>query len=107
MLPVVVLFALCIVQVGVVVHHQVMVTHVAREAARAAAVSGGELAEGVVPGLRHGLEGGELSVRAATAGDGHVAATVTYRDPTDVALIGRLLPTVELSATVVMAAEVP
>lgn len=105
-LPAVVLVVLAVVQVGVIVHHQVLVTHVAREAARAAAVSGGRLADGAVPGLRHGLDQGPLRITASPPdGDGLVSVTVRYRDPTDVALIGPLVPDVELRSTVVMQAE--
>ena len=47
-----------------------------------------------------------LEVQITTAG-GVVTATVRYRNTTDVALVGVLLPDVTLSASVAMALEPP
>ena len=48
----------------------------------------------------------QLQVRVEAGGD-TVTVTVTYLEPTDVPLIGALLPDVEVSATVTMAVEPP
>jgi len=104
-LPVVVLVILLVVQVGQVVRHQVLVVHVAREVARAAAVSpvppdAAEVAE------RSGLDPARLGITVdpPDAG-GYVAAQVSYRVPTDVALVGVLVPEVTLGAEAYMLAE--
>lgn len=104
--PVVVLLALLLVQVGQVVHHQLLVVHVAREAARAAAVAGGELDRGQVPGLHRGLDPDRVAIDVVPdPAGGTVQVRVVYRDPTDVALVGGAVPDVELDATVVMRTE--
>ena len=106
-LPVVVTLLLVVVQVGLVVRTQVLVSHAAREGARAAAVS---------PTLgvarRAALDAGglapeRLSVslhRRGTAG-GLVAVTVRYRVAGGVPIVGRVVAGRELTATVVMRVE--
>lgn len=103
-LPAVVLVILLVVQVGQVVRDRVMVVHVARETARSAAVSpdapgAAEVAE------RHGLEPGRLQVELDTPEDGFVTATIGYEAPTDVALVGAVLPDVSLHAEASMLTE--
>jgi Flp pilus assembly protein TadG len=106
-LPLLVLLVLGILQVALVVRDQVLVTHAAREAAREAAVSADPDAgrRGVLAGSR--LDEERLDV--ATSGRGgpgsHVTATVTYRSPTDVPLIGRMVEDVQVRATVTMRVE--
>lgn len=105
-LPVVVLLALLVVQVGLLARRQVLVAHAAREAVRAASVaepgtSGGALGTG----LEGGLDPDRLEVVAADGGPGLVRVEVTYVDPTDVALVGPLLPAVTLRAAAVMRRE--
>lgn len=106
-LPFVALVALGIVQVGSLVHDQVLVTHAAREAARAAAVS----AEADAP-RRAAAAGGGLQperLRVATSPRGspgsYVEARVTYSSPTDVPVIGTLLPDLDLGAAAAMRVE--
>jgi hypothetical protein len=112
-LPVVVALALGVVQVGVIVHDQVLVTAAAREAVRAVAVSGldddGRRAAGTVGGLDPGRL--DLDVRREAGPDGGIApgavvrVVVRYTVLTDVPLIGPALPDVVLSATAAMRDE--
>ncbi|HSH59545.1 MAG TPA: TadE/TadG family type IV pilus assembly protein [Acidimicrobiales bacterium] len=105
-LPLLALLLLGMVQVGLVVRDQVMLTHAAREAAREAAVdpspeavrraalAGAPLATGRLKlEVERGPEAGRISVRLA------------FRAPTAVALVGPLLPDVELSARASMRSE--
>ncbi len=105
-LPLVALLALLVVQVGVVAYRQVLVVSAAREAARTAAVATSDPAgAGLRAAQRAGpLAADRLSVDIAED-DGLVHATVEYVEPTDVALIGVLLPDVILTARVTMRAE--
>ena len=109
-LPVVLLALLMVVQLGVLVRSQVLVVHAAREGARAAAIDGG--AEAAAAGAARqtpGLEARRLAVSVRQLGDAlpRVGVRVTYRAPTDVALIGPLLGDVTLSEEVVMLVEEP
>lgn len=104
-LPVVALLALLVAQVAVLAHRQVLVVHAAREAARAGAVaeSPGEVAAAARRGaeLAGGLPRERLRVQASLVGD-RVHVTVTYDDPTDVAVVGPLVPDLSLQATATM-----
>jgi len=107
-LPLVVLVVLFIVQAGFVVRDQVLVSHAAREGARAAAVDdsdrfgaaiaaatrAGELRSSQISGEVTMLEGGET-----------VQVVISYRSVTDTPIIGALVPDIDLHATVVMRAE--
>ena len=103
-LPVVCLFLLGIVQVGLVVRDQLVVQHLAREAARAAsvAVDPGAAARRVtsVPGLVR------VDIRTQSGG-GVVQVTVTGVSRTDVPMVGLLLGDVTVQASVTMAREPP
>lgn len=105
MLPVVMVLLLLVVQVGQVTRHHVMVVHTAREVVRAAAVSP------AVPGVvevaeRHGFDPDRLMVTVDPPDHrGQIRAVVTLRAPTDVALVGPLLPDVTLTAEAHMLAE--
>jgi hypothetical protein len=106
-LPAALVVLLGVVQVGVVVRSQVMLTHSAREAVRSAAVSP-DLAA-----AQHAAEGaGGLDARRLhVAFDGrngpgsYVHARVDYVCVTDVPLIGPLLPDVSLRAEATMRVE--
>jgi Flp pilus assembly protein TadG len=103
-LPVLCVLLLGVVQVAVVARDRLAVQLAAREAARAAALS-------PAPGVA------AAAARAAVAltplqvqideHDGMVTATVRYTDPTDVPLVGALLPDLDVVASVTMAVEPP
>lgn len=104
-LPVVVVLLLIVVQVGQVVRYRVVVVHTAREVARAAAVSPTAPSVDDV-GSRHGLDPGRLEVGVTPPdSSGFVRAMVRYDIPTDVALIGPLVPDVAVEASADMLAE--
>ena len=100
-LPFVVACLLLVVQVGLVVRAQVLVIHGAREAARTAAV-------GEVPPPPDGLDPARTVVEVRRtgrdAGD-RVTAVVVHRVPTDLPLIGPLLPDLELRGRATMRVE--
>ena len=104
-LPLLCLLVLAVVQVGVVVRDRLAVQLAAREAARAAVVAADPVAAGT-PAAQRAVQLRPLQVRVEAGGD-TVTVTVTYLEPTDVPLIGALLPDVEVSATVTMAVEPP
>jgi len=107
-LPVVVALALAVVQVGVVVRDRLLVSHVGREAARAAAVE--PTAEAATAAARQAtsLASDRLAV---IVGGGSIApgdrlmVTVRYQAPTTVPLVGLLVPDVMMEATVTVRVE--
>lgn len=106
-LPLLAALALLLVQVGLLVRDQVLVVHAAREAAREAAVSPGATAprQAVLRSTR--LESGRVDVDIGRRGrpGSRVQVTVRYRAPTEVPLVGHLLPDVRLRATAAMRVE--
>ncbi len=106
-LPLVVLFAMVTLQLGILAKDLVLVHHAAREGARAAAVepTGGAARAAVVGSSS--LESGRLTVSLSggTARGSQTTATVTYLAPTSVPLIGTLIPDVTLQASVTMRVE--
>lgn len=105
-LPVVALLLLAIIQLTVVVRDAVVVTHVAREAARAAAVSAdpvgaGRRAAAAAAGPLHA----DRFVVAITERSGLVTANVRYRVPTDVPIIGALVSDADLHGRASMQVE--
>jgi Flp pilus assembly protein TadG len=112
-LPLVVLFALAVIQVGVLVHDQLLVSAAAREAVRAVAVTGagsdaGGSARAAAGGIGH-LDGGRLRVEMSrdpgAGGQPVVRVRITYAAATVVPVVGALLPDVTLSGDAVMRAE--
>lgn len=104
-LPLLCLLLLGVVQVSVVVGRQLVVQLAAREGARAAASAADPVAAATAAALRATpLRPLEVSVGGNST---IVTVSVTYRDHTDVALVGTLVPTVALTATVAMAREPP
>lgn len=103
--PVVVVLVLMVVQVGQVVRDRVVVVHTAREVARAASVSATAPSVGDVA-QRHGLDvdGLQVVVDPVDAA-GFVRVSIRYASPTDVALVGPLLPDVTVTAEAHMMAE--
>lgn len=104
-MPLVCLMLCAVVQVAVLARDRVAVQLAAREAARAAAVAADPRTEGLAAAQRatrlHPLH------TAITVDGSTVTATVAYVDPTDVPLIGLLLPDVRIEAAVTMALEPP
>jgi Flp pilus assembly protein TadG len=107
LLPLVAAMLLAVVQVGLVVRDQVLVTHAAREAARAAAVDptidaareGAEAAARLDPGRLDVVLGG------STDPGGRLTVTVRYRSPTAVPLVGSLIGDRTLTAEATMRVE--
>jgi hypothetical protein len=103
-LPLVALLLLSVVQVALVVRDQVLTVHAAREAARAAAVDPRQIAawRGAVAGS--GLDAPRLRLTLQRDGE-RVTVTVQYQSPTDLPLVGRLLPDLALRAKAAMRVE--
>jgi Flp pilus assembly protein TadG len=102
--PVLVVLALFLVQVGFVVRSLILVHHAAREGVRVAAV-GGDLER-----VREAVIGSSGLSPAFTDIDRSldrdlVTVVVIYRDPTDVPLVGSLLPEVRVKASATMRRE--
>lgn len=103
-LPVVAMLALALLQAALVGRDQIAVVHAAREAARRASVdpSAGaaqEAAAEVIPGAVVDQP------RARPPVGSTIAVEVGYRSPTDVPVVGPLLPDVPLRARAVMRVE--
>ncbi len=106
-LPLAVLFALMVIQAGLVAKDFLLVNHSAREAARAAAVDPTQAAARAGAFGGSNLESGRMSVSltgGSSTGDS-ATATVTYQSPTDVPLVGWLVGDVSLQAQVTMRVE--
>ena len=107
LLPLVATMLLGVIQVGLVVRDQVLVTHAAREAARAAAVDPTEAVarEGAEAGAR--LDSSRLDVELSGSAEpgGRLTVTVRYRSPTTVPLVGQLLGDRTLTAGATMRVE--
>jgi Flp pilus assembly protein TadG len=102
-LPVLFLVALGLVQVALVARDVVAVQHAAREAARAAAVDPSPAAAQAA--AARVLPGATVTVSQRGTVGGSVRVRVDYRSPTDVPLIGPLLPDADLHAEAVMRVE--
>jgi Flp pilus assembly protein TadG len=107
LLPLLASMLLAVVQVGLVVRDQLLVTHAAREAARAAAV------EPSVEAARTGAEASarlepdrlDVDLSGDTEPGGRLTVTVSYRSPTDVPLVGGLVGDRTLTAEATMRVE--
>lgn len=106
-LPVVLVLAFALVQIGLVVRDQVLVVHAAREGARAAAVSPDPMSPRHAADRNSGLAGDRLQVTSTgRAGPGsRVQVSVVYRSVTDLPLVGPLLPDLTLTAEATMRVE--
>jgi Flp pilus assembly protein TadG len=102
-LPLVFVLLFGVVQVAVVVRDQLLVQHAAREGARAASVSATPSA--AARGAVHAIAA-DASVSVSSSGD-RVTVRVSLVSPTDVPLIGALLPDEVLTASATMAREPP
>jgi Flp pilus assembly protein TadG len=102
-LPLLVLAALAVIQVGLVVRDQLGVVHAAREAARAASVDPDP--GRAIRAAHRTLPGAEVDVGARPKVGGEVSVTVRYTSVTDLPLVGVLFPDPDLHATSVMRVE--
>jgi hypothetical protein len=107
LLPVIALLALVLVQVGLVVRAQVLVTHASREGARAAAVSPEAAAarEAVEASLPYAPARIDVRVRGRHETGDRITVEVRLQVPTEVPLIGQLVADVPLLATTTMRVE--
>jgi hypothetical protein len=107
-LPFVVLLLLAAVQVTLVARDQILVVHAAREAARAASVEPGraEAAARAAALRASGLAADRVAVETSVGSGGEdVVVVLRYRAPTDVVLVGRWVPALELRAKAAMRME--
>jgi len=101
----VLLVILALVQVAVVARDRMAVELAAREAARAASVSA-DPAGAASMAVDRITSLGQVDV-TVSQGSGTVTVTVRTVNPTDVALIGTLVPDATITATATMAWEPP
>jgi len=107
-LPLLALLLLALVQVGLVVRDQLLVVHAAREAARAAAVAGGDAGAARRAALGSvGLPVERVRVTTSTTGGAEPTVTVTVRAQasTDLPLVGPLLGELEVRGRATMRLE--
>ncbi len=102
-LPVLVLFLLGLVQTALVARDQVLVQDAARAAAREASV--GADPSRVRDAARRSLAGVTVDVRRSGGVGEPVVVVARYHDRTDVPLVGRLFPDVDLVGRATMRAE--
>jgi TadE-like protein len=102
-MPLLITLLLAGVQVAVIVRDQLAVIAAAREGARAAAVSSAPVAEAETA-ARQSIRLDNVRVDVA-AGDRTVTVTVRRRTPTDVPLIGLLIPDVTVTGVATMRVE--
>ena len=106
-LPLVVLLLLAVVQVGLLVRAEVLVTHAAREAARSAAVdsdpeAAARAAKGSTTLDPHRMS---VNVKGRDGPGSRVQVEVTYSAATEVPLVGALIGDVTVHATATMRVE--
>jgi Flp pilus assembly protein TadG len=109
LLPVVVVLLLAVLQVGLLARDVVLVTHAAREAARAAAIDSRAGAARAAALAASGLDGERLEVVASgRAGPGsRVTVVVTFRAPTQVPIVGVIVGDRTIRAEATMRVEGP
>ena len=103
-LPIVLMVLLVIVQAGLVIRTQLLVTHAAREGARVAAVGEDPMAAAVASS---DLDPSRMRIdRSGGSAPGEmVTVTITYQAPTNVPLVGQLVDDVSLTAEATMRIE--
>jgi hypothetical protein len=106
-LPLVAGLLLAIVQAGVLARDQILVTHAAREAVRAAAVDNDRVAVRRAAEQAGPLVTDRLDVQVVERGEvgGRVRVVVRYDAPTGVPLVGALVRDVMLDAAATMRVE--
>ena len=105
LLPLLMLMALFLAQMALTARDQIMVTHSAREAARAVAVS--DDLSGARPAALAAsrLDPERLRVRVEESPDGNVSITLDYRSAVRFAPLGAVLDDLTLSGRAVMRLE--
>ena len=102
-LPLILLAALAVIQVGLVVRDQMGVVHAAREAVRAASV---DRDPGAAARAAHrSLPGATVDVGARPSLGGEITVTVEYHSVTSLPLVGVLFPDPDLHASATMRVE--
>jgi hypothetical protein len=106
-LPLVVGLLLAIVQAGVLARDQILVTHAAREAVRAAAVDDDPAAAPRAAEQAGPLAADRLDTDVVERGEvgGRVRVVVRYRAPTRIPLVGAFVDDVVLDAAATMRVE--
>ena len=107
-LPLVVTVCLALAQVAVVARRDILVAHAAREAARAAAVVADDVAAteaARAAAIRSGALDANRLVVSVVRDEQDVHVVVRYIDPTNVAVVGRLVGPVTLQEGVTMRRE--
>ena len=108
-LPLLAVLLLAVVQLGLVVRDQVLATHAAREGARQAAVDPAPAGVRQAALAGASLDAGRLTVELATpasaADSARAEVTVSYRSPTEVPLVGALVPDVTVGSRAAMRRE--
>lgn len=109
LLPVVALLLLAVLQVGLIARDVVMVSHAAREAARAAATDADPSAASRAAEGAGGLAPERTSVSTSPRGEPGtlITAEVSYLASTDVPLVGALLGDRKIRSTATMRVEGP
>jgi Flp pilus assembly protein TadG len=109
LLPVVVVLLLAVLQVGLVARDVVLVTHAAREAARAAATDPqpGAARRAALDASGLPEDGMQVAVSPRRAPGSRVRVTVTYRARSSVPLVGALVGSRTLQASATMRVEGP
>jgi Flp pilus assembly protein TadG len=107
LLPLVVVLLLAVLQVGLLARDVVLVTHAAREAARAAAIDPDPAAAETAASAAAGLDPARLTTTVSGRADAgsRVRVEVRYRSATDVPLVGALVGDRTLRAVVTMRVE--
>lgn len=107
LLPLVVGLLLAIVQAGVLARDQILVTHAAREAVRAAAVDDDPAAARRAAEQAGPLAADRLDTDVVERGEvgGRVRVVVRYRAPTRIPLVGAFVDDVVLDAAATMRVE--
>jgi hypothetical protein len=102
-LPLIVLAALAVLQVGLLVRDQMGVVHAAREAARAASVDRDPGA--AVKAAHRTLPDAHVTVGARPQVGGEITVTVRFHSVTNLPLVGVLFPDPDLHASATMRVE--
>lgn len=103
LLPVLLAALFAVVQVAMIARDQIAVVHAAREGARAAAVDPDP--HRAVAAVRRVLEGAEVEIGERGPVGSPIRVRVAYRSPTDLPLIGPLVPDPVLRADAEMRVE--